>query len=146
MKPFKFENIFSPDIRFTEATSSSSSNAASQSVNIGGLLLGTNSSLTSSNVNGNNPMKSSNITDQLNLSNKPPLASSSNQMLNMLNTPQQMQKQMQTPSTLKNTNIVISATPAMGLHKQLRYEDSPSILNNQTCELGSFKYVFNSFI
>jgi hypothetical protein len=49
---------------------------------------------------------------------------------------------MQTPSTLKssNNNIPLNQTPAIGLHKQLRYEDSPSnMFVNQTCELGSFK-------
>ena len=108
----------------------------------GGLLLGSSNASSSMAANSNQAKTSNIINEQqlVNLSNKPPLASSANQILG---TPQQqLAKQMQTPSTLKSTNVVISATPAIGLHKQLRYEESPSaMLNNQPCELGSFKYL-----
>lgn len=86
-------------------------------------------------------------------SNKPPLAtngsSNNNNSNQLMTTPQQIHKQqIQTPSTLKNSSVIVvngaqavlTQTPAMGLHKQLRYEDSPAnIFSNQTCELGSFK-------
>ncbi|CAF0912481.1 unnamed protein product, partial [Brachionus calyciflorus] len=49
------------------------------------------------------------------------------------------QKQIiqQTPSTLTKELLSQSANP--GLHKQLKYEDSPSMLINQSCDLASFK-------
>ena len=125
---------------FLESTSSSSSNSIqptqTNSIVVGGLLLGSSAS-----VSTNSSMKS----DHINPPNKPPLASHNNICNQLLTTPQQVQKQQaQTPSTLKNTNAngmaLNQQTPALGLHKQLRYEDSPAnIFSNQTCELGSFK-------
>jgi hypothetical protein len=104
---------------------------------VGGLLLGSSTSTSVSSTNGS--MKA----DQINQSNKSALTSNNNNNNNQhLTTPQQMQKQqIQTPSTLKSSNnIPLNQTPAIGLHKQLRYEDSPSnMFVNQTCELGSFK-------
>lgn len=88
-------------------------------------------------------MSSTNGSTKIDQSNKPPLASNNSNNNPHLTTPQQMLKQqLQTPSTLKSTNnnLALNQTPAMGLHKQLRYEDSPSnMFVNQTCELGSFK-------
>ncbi len=133
-KPFKFENLFSPVIRFTEASGTNSSkNDVSNAVN-------SNNSQQSSNTTSNNKSETNNI-----LSAKPPI---------ILATPQQLSKQAQlmeqTPSTIvskpNNNNAITNNqnnntnSSNINVHKQLKYEDSPSsLMINQSCDLASLK-------
>ena len=123
-KPYKFENIFSPDIRFTEASS-----------------LATSTNATSSNTNGSSILPASSISSSSSAASASKSSSDAKQQLssmqaNLLSTPQNMPKLMQTPSTITNSNA----------NKQLRYEDSPSsLMINQTCDLAMLKYVLACF-
>lgn len=69
----------------------------------------------------------------------------------MAATPSQSQKPPQTPATLtaanSNKDVTTSSNVVsgnLGLHKQLKYEESPSLANHTT-DLVSFKYLFGYF-
>lgn len=111
-KPFKYQNINSPDIRFADAPANT--------------LLPNPSNL--------NPSSRQDTKNQVAQNDKNQVP----QTPMILNQKQILQ---QTPSTLTKELLSQSANPA--LHKQLKYEDSPSsMLINQSCDLASFKYVF----
>jgi cell division septation protein DedD len=104
-KPFKFENIYSPDIRFTEA----------------------------SNVTGQASSNVQTISSSSNAMNKPIIDPQSLASKQISITPQNMTKQVQTPATLTNNGAIV------GLHKQLKYEESPSLKINQSCDMVNVK-------
>ena len=157
-KAFKFENIISPDIRFTENsnangsavnTTTTNSSQINQSAISGG---GGSGAAVLLNMNANNTMpattsssKSESIVVAMG---KPPLAFSSvvNANGGVSVTPQAQKLASQTPSTLVSASVnnTLPVHPSLGLHKQLKYEESPS-LGNQTCDLASFKYAFFKF-
>lgn len=122
-KPFKFQNLFSPDIRFAEAPTS---------------LLPNNPSMNQSNNLTTNADKTSNLSKQISdQSSKQSNPSVSQSLQTPLINPKQIVQQ--TPQTIISSNQIQSNNP--NIHKQLKYEDSPSsMLINQSCDLASFKY------
>ena len=100
-----FENIYSPDIRFTEA----------------------------SNVTGQASNNVQTISSSSNAMNKPIIDAQSLASKQIAITPQNMTKQVQTPATLTNNGAIV------GLHKQLKYEESPSLKINQSCDMVNVK-------